>query len=283
MTLRQMALDAAKTLTTAGIDEVTARRDATLLACHVLGWDAARWLTDAQTAPTPQFTTVFRALLGRRSAREPIAYIVGEREFYGRLFAVTRAVLIPRPETELVIDAVLQRTASRAGMRVVDIGTGSGCLAITIAAERPDVDVTATEVSEAALKLARSNAARFGVDARIDWRIGDLLAGAPGPFDMIVSNPPYVPERDRPSLEPEVRDYEPEAALFAGEDGLDVIRRLVPAAALALAPGGSLVFEIGAGQADDVQDIVNRTPGLRCRQLLADLRSIPRVVVATAS
>lgn len=283
MTLRQMALDAARTLAAAGIDDETTRRDAALLTRHLLGWDAARWLTDQHTEATPEVRAAFTSLIARRAAREPVAYIVGEREFYGRPFAVTRDVLIPRPETELVVEAVLDLTRSRTGMRVLDIGTGSGCLAITLAVERPDARVIATDMSEAALTVARRNAARHAVERRFEWRLGDLLAGASSPFDAIVSNPPYVPEHERPSLDPEVREYEPAPALFAGPDGLDVIRRLVPAAAPALAPGGWLVMEIGAGQSTTVEEIVRQTPGLRFVRCVQDLESIPRVVIAAAS
>jgi release factor glutamine methyltransferase len=282
MTLRRMALDAARTLAAAGIDEETARRDAALLARRVLGWDAARWLADAQTDAAPSVISAFTALIARRAAREPAAYIVGEREFYGRSFVVTRDVLIPRPETELVVEAVLDLIQGRSRARVLDIGTGSGCLAITVAAERPDARLSATDASEAALNVARQNAARFAVQARIEWRAGDLLAVTTEPVDVIMSNPPYVPERDKPALEPEVLDYEPASALFAGPDGLDVIRRLVPAAATALAPGGWLVMEIGAGQAQAVEQIVNQTPELRFVRFVQDLQLIPRVMIAAS-
>jgi release factor glutamine methyltransferase len=282
MTLRQMALDAARTLAAAGIDEETARRDVALLARRVLGWDAARWLAGAQTDATPSVISAFTALIARRAAREPVAYIVGEREFYGRSFAVTRDVLIPRPETELVVEAVLDLIQGRSQARVLDIGTGSGCLAITVAAERPDARLCATDASEAALEVARQNAGRIGVQARIAWHPGDLLAGATGPFDVIMSNPPYVPERDKPALEPEVLDYEPASALFAGPVGLDVIRRLVPAAATALVPGGWLVVEIGAGQSPAVEQIVRQAPGLELVRFVPDLQSIPRVLIAAS-
>lgn len=282
--LTEAALDAAKTLGAAGLSEETARRDASLLARHAVGWDAARWLTEARSTQASQdFRVTFDGLIARRGKREPLAYITGQREFYGRVFAVEPGVLIPRPETEIIVDAVLEIARARTAPRILDIGTGSGCLAITVAAELPAALLTATDNSEAALGVARENARQFGVDTRLTFRSGDLLAGCDGPFDIIMSNPPYVPERDRTSLAPEVRDYEPGTALFAGPDGLDVIRRLVPAAAAALAPGGWLIFEIGAGQADAVQEIVNRTPGLRCEQVVPDLQSIPRVVVATTA
>ena len=280
--LTEAALDAAKMLGAAGLSEDTARRDASLLARHAVGWDAARWLTEARSTQASQaFRVTFDGLIARRGKREPLAYITGQREFYGRVFAVEPGVLIPRPETELIVDAVLEIARARTAPRILDIGTGSGCLAITVATELPAALLTATDTSGAALGVARENARQFGVETRITLRSGDLLAGADGPFDIIMSNPPYVPDPERFSLDPEVRDYEPGAALFAGRDGLDVIRRLVPAAAAALAPGGWLIFEIGAGQADAVQEIVHRTPGVRWERVLPDLQSIPRAVVAT--
>jgi release factor glutamine methyltransferase len=163
---------------------------------------------------------------------------------------------------------------------IVDVGTGSGCLAITLASERPDVHVVAIDSSPAALAVARRNAERHGVLDRVEFVETDLLAGVPRPVDMIVANPPYVPERDRSSLAPEVRDHEPAAALFAGPDGLDTIRRLVPAAASLLVSGGLLILEFGFGQADDVTRIVAATPGLAVRRVHPDLQQIPRVVVA---
>jgi release factor glutamine methyltransferase len=281
MTLRQLALDAARTLSAAGIDDETARRDASLLARRVLGWDAARWLADAQMDGTPEFTAAFTALIARRARREPLAYVVGEREFYGRAFSVGPGVLIPRPETELIVDVVLELARGRVAPRVLDVGTGTGCLAVTIALELPHAALTATDSSATALDIARANATTYGVESRVDWRAGDLLAGSLGPFDIIISNPPYVPDRDRSSLEPEVVQYEPSSALFGGDDGLDVIRRLVPAAAKTLSPDGWLVFEIGSGQAHTVEQIVNQTPGLCFVRFVSDLQSVPRVAVST--
>jgi release factor glutamine methyltransferase len=281
MTLSDLAAEAAHRLRQAGLDEADARRDASLLARHAAAWDAARWLTDARsTIASPEFSASFSRLVARRARREPLAYITGTREFYGRLFGVEPAVLIPRQETEMVVDAVLDLTRNGTAVRVLDIGTGSGCLAITIAAERAAAQVTATDASEAALTVARQNAARIGVKQRIEWRLGDLIAGATGPFDVIMTNPPYVPEGDRASLDPEVVEYEPAAALFAGEDGLEVIRRLVPAAATLLRPGGSLIIEIGAGQSRAVEAILGQSKGLRLMRFVHDLQSIPRVAIA---
>jgi release factor glutamine methyltransferase len=281
------------------------RREASRLARWLLGWDEAAWLTRSAEAPPPDFAARFAAAVARRCRREPLAYILGEREFYGRAFFVTPAVLIPRPETELVVDEALTIIRSGTGrppsppasarqappsppasarqarhLIVVDIGTGSGCLAITIALECPDVRVIAVDTSAAALEVARENARRHGVADRIEFRQGDLLPPLTDPVDLVVSNPPYVPERDRPSIAPEVAGYEPAGALFAGADGLDVVRALIPAAARALAPGGSLVMEFGWGQSSEIAQLVERTPWLALRHIRQDLQGIPRVVVA---
>lgn len=213
-----------------------------------------------------------------------MAYLCGGQEFYGRMFEVTSAVLIPRPETEIIVEAALQRFPDdRARLQIADIGTGSGCLAVTLAKERPAARLLATDISTAGFRVARQNASRYGVEDRIVFAFGDLLAEASPTtfnlFDLIVSNPPYVPNADRATLQPEVRDYEPAEALFAGPDGLDVIRRLIPTAAERLRPGGSLIFEIGVGQDAPVAQLISATARLRMVGLQNDLQGIPRTVV----
>jgi release factor glutamine methyltransferase len=272
---------AIRRLTAAGVPIDEARRDAALLARAVLGWDAAQWIARQQDEAAAGFTPAFTALIDRRARREPVAYITGEREFYGRWFRVTPAVLIPRPETELLVDetlAALRAPDGPAAPLVVDAGTGSGCIAISIALEHPSARVVGTDVCGDALAIARQNASRLG--ARVELRQGSLLAGLTAAPDAIVSNPPYVSESDRPSLPPEVRDYEPGPALFAGLDGLDVVRELVRAAASALAPGGWLLMEVGAGQAPHVARLIGATPPLRLERVRLDLQSIARVVSA---
>jgi release factor glutamine methyltransferase len=213
-----------------------------------------------------------------------MAYLYGGQEFYGRMFEVTPAVLIPRPETEIIVEAALQLFPDvEAALEIADIGTGSGCLAITLAKERPAARVLATDIATAGFLVSQQNAGRHGVEGRVVFVYGDLLPERLGPtierFDLIVSNPPYVPEGDRAALQPEVRDYEPAEALFAGPDGLDVIRRLIPAAAPRLTPGGYLIFEIGAGQDGAVAQLISATPGLKMVGLRNDLQGIPRTVV----
>jgi release factor glutamine methyltransferase len=268
-------------LAAAGAAPDAARRDAARLARHVMGWTAAEWAARMRDLAPSEFNQPFFSLIDRRAAHEPIAYLTGEREFFGRPFLVTRDVLIPRPETELIIEEALERSSGAEPPRsIIDIGTGSGCLAATLAAEWPAVRVFATDISPAALEVARRNARRLGVAERVECVEGPLLAGLSGPFDLMVSNPPYVAERDRPGLPLEVVEYEPALALFGGADGLDVIRALLPAAAAALAPGGWLVLEIGLGQADAVRALIEETPGLEVHTVRADLQGIPRVVSA---
>jgi release factor glutamine methyltransferase len=266
----------------AGISEPEAALDARLLAQWLLGWDAARFFASADEEPRPTFQPNYDQFIERRANREPMAYIHAGQEFYGRMFEVTPAVLIPRPETEIIVEAALSVLPNQAKARVADIGTGSGCLAITIACERPLARILATDISPDALEIALRNARRHEVDARVSLAAGDLLpppvAGDPV-FDLIVSNPPYVPEGDQPSLAPEVRDYEPAGALFAGQDGLDVIRRLIPVSAGRLAPGGYLIFEIGIDQDAAVTQLISTTPDLRIVGLRNDLQGIPRTVV----
>jgi len=268
-------------LEAAGIATGDAERDATVLARAVLGWDSTRWVTDRHRAASPEFETGFTAALERRAAREPLAYILGEREFYGRPFHVSSAVLVPRPETELVVDRALAVLAEREqpAPTILDVGTGSGCLGITLALECPASQVVATDISRTALDVARRNAERHAVGNRIALRREALTAGLEGAADLVVSNPPYVAETDRASLPDEVRVHEPAVALFGGPDGLDVIRKLAPAAARALKPGRWLVMEIGAGQQEAVDAIVQRA-GFRDVRIAEDLAGIPRVVVA---
>jgi release factor glutamine methyltransferase len=280
-TLADAARRGAARLAAAGWTSDDSSRDADVLARALLQWDAAAWLSRRrEDAPAP-FVTAFDAAVARRLRHEPIAYITGVREFYGRPFRVTPAVLIPRPETEGVIDEVRALLADRpTGARVADVGTGSGCLAITLALEHPGVDMVATDISRDALDVARANAAALGAPVRfVDT---SLLDGLAGPLDLIVSNPPYVAARDRESLPPDVRQFEPAAALFGGQDGLEVIRALVQAAALTLGDHGWLVMEIGAGQARSVEAIA-AAAGLSVVRLAPDLAGIPRVVVATRS
>jgi release factor glutamine methyltransferase len=276
VTFREHLAAARARLAAAGVAAGDAALDAEVLARHVLQWDRAAFVARAADRAPEPFAAAYQALVERRARREPVAFIRERQEFWGRDFTVTPAVLIPRPETELIVEEALDRVGA-GPVRIADIGTGSGCLAVTLALERPAASVTATDVSMEALAVARVNAARL--NARVDFRLGSLLAGAAGPFDLIVSNPPYVAERDRASIPREVRDFEPSVALFAGEDGLDVIRELVPAVSDHLSPPGLLLIEIGRDQQGGVEAVLMRTPGLSLVQWRRDLQGIPRVAV----
>ncbi len=227
----------------------------------------------------------FFALIRKRSEGIPVQYIVGKQEFRGLEFEVNRSVLIPRPETELLVEEVL-RSLSELTTTLVDVGTGSGCIAIAVAAERPAAKVIAIDVSEPALKLARRNARTHGVAGRIRFLKGDLLeplmeCSMDEKVDCVCSNPPYVAERDLPSLQREVRDWEPRIALAAGENGLQVIERLVPQALMVLKPGGVLAMEIGYSQQEQVARLFK--DGWQAVRIREDFSGIPRIVVAEKS
>lgn len=254
----------------------TARRDAELLLQHVLGRNRAWLIVHSDDAVTAAQAAQYESWILRRAAHEPVQYIVGEQEFWGLRLRVTPDVLIPRPETEHLVEAALERLPEDEAVRVADIGTGSGAIAIALAASRPQALVTALDLSEGALRIARENAAAHGVAERLRLVESDLLAAVRGErFAMIVSNPPYVPGGEE--LEPQVRDFEPHSALFAGAEGLDVCRRLIPEAAEALEPGGWLLMEIGHGQRAALAELL---AGWEDIAFVDDLQGIPRVVMA---
>jgi len=281
MTVVECARQAAAVLIQAGRDSDDARRDVAVLIRHLQGWDTADWLTRQGEVVATAVTARLGELVARRAAGEPVAYLLGEREFYGRPFQVTPAVLIPRPETELVVEralAFIDAAADPTTLRIADVGTGSGCIAVTLAAERAGLRLLATDLSADALAIAGGNAARHGVAARITFEHTSLTGAAAG-LDLIVSNPPYVPEADRADLMPDVRDHEPSLALFGGDDGLRVIAQLLPAAHGALRPGGALIIEIGIGQADAVSALACAA-GFAPPARHHDLAGIIRVVEA---
>jgi release factor glutamine methyltransferase len=265
----------------AGITPLESDLDARLLAQHVLGWTTERFLTDAREAVPDGFTPRYDALVARRVTREPLAYIVGVREFWGLELEVTRDTLIPRPATELIVEAMQELFPDRAvPLQVADIGTGCGCVAVAIAHERPPVLVRATDISRLALEVAKRNASRHGVSDRIVFTQGDLLDGITGVFDAIVANPPYVIDRARPALQPEVRDHEPSVALFGGADGLALVARLITTAPDRLRSGGYLIFEFGLGQDLEVEHLIERSPELTLVDLRRDLQGIARTAIA---
>lgn len=225
-----------------------ARLEAEVLLAHALGIDRAHVIARLRDLLSPGETAAFDALLGRRTNREPLAYITGHREFYAIDFAVTPEVLIPRPETEMLVERALRAIAARDGRAlVVDVGTGSGAIAVAIALHAPDARIIATDASPAALAGAERNAGAAGVAPRIEFRQADLLEGVPL-VDIIVANLPYVAESDWAALPPELRDWEPRDALVGGTDGTAVIRRFLDQAPAHLQPGGVLIAEIGDRQ-----------------------------------
>jgi release factor glutamine methyltransferase len=268
-------------LCAAGISRAESDLDARLLAQHVLGWTTDRFLTDAQSAEPDDFTARYEPLVQRRAAREPLAYIVGVREFWGLDFEVSPAVLIPRPSTELIVEAILEHFPDRAAsLAMADICTGCGCVAVALAHEHPAATIVATDISRDALTVARRNAARHGVADRVTVRYGDLVDGIDGELDAIVANPPYVLDHARPALQPEVRDHEPAVALYGGVDGLGLVTRLVADAPQRLRPGGFLVFEFGLGQDVEIEDLLARAPDLTLVDVRRDLEGIARTAVA---
>ena len=281
MTVHDRVAGARRRLRDAGIPGDEADLDARFLAECVLDWDAARLLAHANEPEPAGFADTFHALVARRAAREPMAYVVGRQEFWGLEFEVSPAVLIPRPETELIVETALAAFPDAKGaLEIADVGVGSGCLAVALAKERPAARVVATDVSSAALDVARRNAARHGVNGRVELVETDLLNGIDRTFDLIVSNPPYVPESDRATLQPEVRDHEPPTALFGGRDGLAVIGRLLNRAAQWLKPNGRVIFEFGFGQSGAVTDLIAHARGLALLAVRDDLQGIPRVAIS---
>jgi release factor glutamine methyltransferase len=272
---------AAERLRAAGVE--LPRLDAELLMAWAAGVERAH-LIAREVEMSRDAVARFESALARRERREPIAYITGIREFHSLDFEVSPAVLIPRPETETLVDAAVRFLGERPGARVLDIGTGSGAIAISIAYECPRVRTIATDISADALEIARRNANRHGVADRIEFRRADLFepqgGGAPlGSFDLIVSNPPYIEDAAIASLQPEVRDYEPRAALEGGADGLGYYRRIAADARGHLAPGGALMVEVGAGQAEAVRTMF-ADAGMRGLDVINDLSAAARVVIA---
>jgi release factor glutamine methyltransferase len=279
-TVHASVIAARERLIGAGLSDESAAIDAEVLAREALGWDRARYLADRSSPPPPGFTVRYEAWLARREAREPVAQILGRREFWGLDFFVSRDVLTPRPETELVIEESLARVgASPGALRVADVGTGSGILAVTLALEWPECSVVGTDIASDALAVAARNAAAHGVVPRVRFVRTDLLSGLRGPFDLIVSNPPYVPDAARAVLSRDVREYEPEVALYGGPDGFTIIGALLDQTSRALAPGGLLIHEFGAGQDDRMRASAAAAPALELLAIREDLQRIPRVAV----
>jgi release factor glutamine methyltransferase len=255
------------------------RMAAEALMMFVLGCERARLFAHPEQELTQQEQSRFEEAVTQRTAGKPLQYITGRQEFWGLEFTVSPAVLIPRPETEHLVAAALQKAGelNLDQVRIIDVGTGSGCVALALASELPEAQIEAVDISAAALEVANSNAQRLGFAARVNLYESDLLTSARGDFHIIASNPPYVGRCEADKVQREVREHEPEVAVFGGEQGLDIYRRLIPQAWERLKPGGWLLVEIGFSIEQPVRDLLN---GWSDVSAIPDLQGIPRVVCA---
>ena len=276
--LAEKLAEARARLVAAGIQTDEAAVDVDLYTRTILGWDRATLLANLREAAPSALEPRLSEWLARRERREPTAYIVGTREFWEREFLVTPAVLVPRPETEFIIEEAVPLVRTVAAPRIADIGTGSGILAVTLAAELPAATVVATDLSGEALDVARLNASRLGVAGRITFVNTSYLDGVEGLFDLIVANPPYVRDGDRSALARDVR-HEPDVALFGGPDGLRDVGGVLDAAVASLKPDGWFAMEFGYGQEDDVRRLVAERPALRLDHIRNDFQGIARTAI----
>jgi release factor glutamine methyltransferase len=273
---REALIAASDALEAAGVE--TPRLDAEILLAEATGWDRTWLAAEAEAGVPATAARRFGETVRRRLRREPVAYILGRKGFRSIELAVDRRVLIPRPETELLVELAVELRPAR----VLDVGTGSGAIALAIAAELPECEVVATDISPAALEVARANAERLGLTERVKFVEGTLPdadsgwveEGGAEAFDLVVANLPYVAETEWTDLEPEVTQWEPREALLAGPDGLDAIRALIP---LVATKASALALEVGDGQADAVADLM-RGAGISAVETRSDLAGIPRVV-----
>ncbi len=285
VTLVEAINNAAKQLSAAGI--TNDRLDAEVLLCHTLGKDRAWLLAHIREPLSNELRGIFEQKIDRRAKREPLQYITGHQEFWGLDFAVTRDVLIPRPETELIIETVLGFTKKKdQAITIIDLCTGSGCIAVSLAKELGAARIFATDRSGKALDVAQENAHRHGVSDRIRFLEGDLFGPLDeldilGRTDIIVANPPYVPSGDYSTLQAEVRDYEPELALIAGRDGTEIHQRILNEAPRFLKNKGHLIMEMGIGQSGELVHRIRETGVFALPAVLRDLAGIERVIVAT--
>jgi release factor glutamine methyltransferase len=281
-TLGEVIAEARRLLEQAGIE--SAAQEALWIVEHVLRLPVHHVLTNRDRVLSRTELTATRGLLERRVGREPLQYILGTQEFCGLEFQVDPAVLIPRPETELLVEYAAQRISAEREATIVDVCTGSGCIAVALARLRPRARVTATDLSNPSLNVARQNAIRHAVGERITWLEGDLLEALvgqklEGQVDVIVSNPPYIAEAEWATLQPEVRLFEPRGALVAGHQGTELHERLLQEAGRYLSPAGAVIMEIGAGQAPAMRRIIERMAEYRLHRLIYDEAGLERVVI----
>lgn len=287
MTLRQQVTYAAQRLQRAGIDYAEALADAELLARHVLDWDRSTYLIRNHEPPPPTFDTDYEVTIKRRTEREPVSLITEEKEFWGLKFSVKPGVLIPRPETELIIETAVTLFPDRtkAKLSIADIGTGSGCLAIALALEFPNSTINALDTSATALTIAKNNCIVHSVTDRVtlmENNFEDWLSRRSSPLyklDLTVANLPYIPQDAIKTLSPEVQSYEPDCALNGGPDGLLLVRKLLTLAPTFLSSRGFLLLEIGDEQAPALQEAIESIPTLVLNGFRSDLQGIPRTAI----
>ncbi len=280
MTIREVLLKGASQLQAEPRLSSSARQDAELLLFHTLNLPRTALYAEPDRPLSSAEEATYAAAIARRLHMEPVQYITGVQEFFGLPFQVSPAVLIPRPETEGLVEAALTHLSANQPLRLADVGTGSGAIAIALASRLPLAKIVALDVSEAALDVARANARQNSVESQVEFIQSDLfnaLTPATPLFDAILSNPPYVAEADRAGLHPEVSHWEPASALFAGADGLEIYRRLIPDARRWLRPGGLLALEIGSGQRDQLAALLTCWDAVA---FLPDLQGIARVALA---
>jgi release factor glutamine methyltransferase len=283
-TIRHAVLDGVRLL--CGADIQSARLDAEVLLGHALNVGKAEIYLNADSALSIEDEGRFRELLMRRAKREPVAYLTGRKEFWSLDFDVTPDVLIPRPETELLVELVIQRateTSRKVPLRILDIGTGSGAIAVSLAKELPEAQIWAVDLSAAALNIAGINSRQHGVASRIRFLLGDLFNPITEPaaiFDVIVANPPYIRSGELADLAPEIRDWEPMIALDGGADGLAAYRRIVDEAGNYLAPGGHILLEIGDDMGKAVADLFGHTGGYETPSIYRDYAGKDRIIAA---
>src|SRR5882724_2117682 len=277
MTIADAILQGTQVLRKAGVSE--SRREAGSLLAHLLGKDRTFLITQAQDTLSDADLDSYRGLVERRAKGEPLQYIIGVQDFFGLEFKVTPEVLIPRPETELLVETALKLIDPEAATYICDVGTGSGCIAVTLLRERPLAHAIAVDISDVAIKIAECNAARQSVNERISFVVSDCFEslGSNTLFDLIVSNPPYVSAEALDGLQREVREHEPRIALSPGLDGLAIIRRLIQEAPDLLKPHGYLLLEIGFDQAAAVEHLIDRNIW-KLLDIYPDLQGIPRIV-----
>lgn len=279
--VRSLLADARQRLTKVGIPE--AALEARLLLAHAMGIEPTQLLLEPDLIVSVSQSAAFEAFMMRRLTREPVAYIIGEREFYGLSFQVDKRVLIPRPETELLVETALtvasERAADGEALLIADVGTGSGCIVVSLAVHLQKARFFGLDLSQEAVTLAQSNAQRHGVSGRIVFLDGNLLEPLPEPVDVIVANPPYVPTPNVETIQPEIRLHEPRMAVEGGNQGLEVTRRLLMEAEKHLLPRGAFLMETGHGQASDVVAAAKVAfPTATRIDMIPDLAGIPRML-----